>query len=115
LVHAQESGGVEVSPVSVKRGQIVLHCLIAVAFLLVDEAQVVVDRAGTMFHLGGALQLRKRGIILAVKIESGAEPAVHKEGQRVKLKRAAHVRDGILRTSDGVEKDGEIGRASCRE
>ena len=57
LIHAKKSVGVELWLGLVQRYQIVLHGFVMLALLLVDETHVVVDGAGLVFHLGGALQL----------------------------------------------------------
>ena len=80
LIHAKKSGGIDLWLVFVQRDQIVLHGLVVIALLLVDETHVVVDGAGLVFHFGSALQLSECGIVLAGKVESNAQPTVDEEG-----------------------------------
>jgi hypothetical protein len=80
LIHAKKSSDVELWLDLVQRYQIVLHGLVVLTLLLVDETHIVVDGAGPVFHLGGALYLSECGIVLAGKVESNAQPAVDEEG-----------------------------------
>ena len=106
LVGFKKSASVELWLGFAQQDQIVLDGLVVVAFLLVDETQVVGDGAGLLLHLGGALDLRERGVVLAVIVESNAQPEGDEEGKRIELQRAAHVSDGILRAPYGIEVDG---------
>ena len=55
LIHAKKSSDIDLWLVFVQRDQIVLHGLVVIALLLVDETHVVVDGAGPLFHFRGAL------------------------------------------------------------
>ena len=65
---------------SCSANKIVPYGLVLVALLLVDETNVMFDGAGALLHLGGALQLSKCGIVLAVIVKSNAQAAVDEEG-----------------------------------
>ena len=103
LIRAKKSGGVELWLALVQRHETVLHSVVVVALLLVDKANVMLDGAGLLLHLGGALKLSECGIVLTVVIESNAQATVDEKGQRIELKSAPHVSDGILRAAYGVE------------
>ncbi len=68
LIYRKKSGDVELWLPLVQRPQIVLHSLIPVCLLLVDETHVPIDGGGLVFHLGGTLQLSERCVVLAGKV-----------------------------------------------